>query len=76
MQIRDELARLPGISEVLMFGQRDYSMRIWLDPDKLATRNMTAGDVVAALREQNLQVAAGQIGQSPIVRAASRPRSP
>ena len=50
-----------------MFGQRDYSMRIWLDPDKLAVRNMTAGDVVAALREQNLQVAAGQIGQSPTV---------
>ena len=51
-----------------MFGQRDYSMRIWLDPDKLAVRNLTAGDVVAALREQNLQVAAGQIGQSPTVR--------
>ena len=51
-----------------MFGQRDYSMRVWLDPDKLAIRNMTAGDVVAALREQNLQVAAGQIGQSPTVK--------
>ena len=50
-----------------MFGQRDYSMRVWLDPDKLAQRNMTAGDVVLALREQNLQVAAGQVGQSPIV---------
>jgi multidrug efflux pump len=65
--LQPELARLPGISEVRMFGQRDYSMRIWLDPDKLAIRNMTAGDVVAALREQNLQVAAGQIGQSPTV---------
>ncbi len=51
-----------------MFGQRDYSMRIWLDPDKLAARSMTASDVVMALREQNLQVAAGQIGQSPTVR--------
>ena len=68
MRIRDEMARLPGVSDVTMFGQRDYSMRIWLDPDKLAQRNMTAGDVVLALREQNLQVATGQIGQSPIVR--------
>ena len=67
IQLQPELSRLPGISEVRMFGQRDYSMRIWLDPDKLAIRNMTAGDVVAALREQNLQVAAGQIGQSPTV---------
>ncbi len=68
MRIRDEMARVPGVSDVTMFGQRDYSMRIWLDPDKLAQRNMTAGDVVLALREQNLQVATGQIGQSPIVR--------
>src|SRR5262249_6767286 len=59
--------RLPGISEVRMFGQRDYSMRIWLDPDKLAIRKMTAGDVVRALREQNLPVASGQLGQSPTV---------
>jgi multidrug efflux pump len=66
MRIRDEMARLPGVSDVLMFGQRDYSMRIWLDPDKLAQRRMTAGDVVLALREQNLQVASGQVGQSPI----------
>ena len=47
IRLQPELARLPGISEVRMFGQRDYSMRIWLDPDKLAIRNMTAGDVVA-----------------------------
>ena len=67
IRLQPELSRLPGISEVRMFGQRDYSMRVWLDPDKLAIRNMTAGDVVAALREQNLQVAAGQIGQSPTV---------
>jgi len=66
MRVRDEMARLPGVSEVTMFGQRDYSMRVWLDPDKLAARSMTAGDVVRALREQNLQVAAGQVGQSPI----------
>ena len=68
MRVRDELSRLEGVSDVTMFGQRDYSMRIWLDPDKLAVRGMTAGDVVAALREQNLQVASGQIGQSPIMR--------
>jgi multidrug efflux pump len=65
--VQPELARLPGISEVRMFGQRDYSMRVWLDPDKLAIRKMTAGDVVRALREQNLPVASGQIGQSPTV---------
>jgi len=68
IRVRDELSRLEGVSDVTMFGQRDYSMRIWLDPDKLAQRNMTAGDVVLALREQNLQVATGQIGQSPIIR--------
>ena len=67
IQLQPVIARLPGISDVRMFGQRDYSMRIWLDPDKLAARSMTAGDVVMALREQNLQVAAGQVGQSPTV---------
>jgi multidrug efflux pump subunit AcrB len=68
IHLQPELARLPGISDVTMFGQRDYSMRIWLDPDKLAVRNLTAGDVVSALREQNLQVAAGQVGQSPALK--------
>ena len=67
IQLQPVLSRLPGISDVRMFGQRDYSMRIWLDPEELAARKMTAGDVVAALREQNLQVAAGQVGQSPTV---------
>ena len=62
MYIRDELLRLPGISDIFIAGQRDYSMRIWVDPDKLAARNLTAGDVVAALREQNAEVACGQIG--------------
>ena len=66
MRIKDELARLPGISDVTMLGQRDYSMRIWVDPEKLSSRDMTAGDVVAAIREQNMQVATGQIGQQPI----------
>src|SRR5205814_3904131 len=55
LHLKDELARLPGISEVLVFGQRDYSMRVWVDPDKLTARNLTVQDVIAALREQNLQ---------------------
>ncbi len=65
MHIRDELARLPGISEVLVFGQRDYSLRVWLKPDMLAERNLTVLDVQAALREQNFQLATGQLGQPP-----------
>jgi multidrug efflux pump len=65
MQMKEELARVPGVSDVTMMAQRDYSMRIWLDPDKLASRSMTSGDVVRALREQNAQVATGQIGQQP-----------
>jgi hydrophobe/amphiphile efflux-1 (HAE1) family protein len=65
LRIKDELARLPGISEVLVFGQRDYSMRIWVDPQRLAARDMSVNDVVTAIREQNLQPAIGQIGQSP-----------
>jgi multidrug efflux pump len=66
LRVKDEVARLPGVSDVSMLGQRDYSMRVWVNPDALAARNMTAGDVVRALREQNAQVAAGQIGQPPI----------
>lgn len=66
MQLKDEIARVDGVGDVLLFGQRDYSMRIWLDPDKLAMRKITASDVVSALREQNAQVAAGSIGQEPI----------
>ncbi len=66
LQVKDQLARIPGVGDVTVFGARDYSMRIWLDPDKLAARNMTAGDVVRAIREQNLQVAAGTIGQPPV----------
>jgi multidrug efflux pump subunit AcrB len=66
MHIRDELLRLPGISDIFISGQRDYSIRIWVDPDQLSARNLTAGDVVKAVREQNAQVAVGQIGQPPI----------
>jgi multidrug efflux pump len=68
MQVRDELSRVPGVGDVFIFGERDYSMRIWLKPDELAARNMTAGDVVQAIREQNSQVATGAIGQEPIQR--------
>lgn len=64
--VKEELARLPGVSDVLITGQRDYSMRIWVDPQKLATRNMTADDVVVAIREQNMEIAAGQVGQPPV----------
>jgi multidrug efflux pump len=65
IQVKDEIARLDGVGDAMIFGQRDYSMRVWLDPDLLAIRDMTSGDVVRALREQNVQVAAGQIGQQP-----------
>ncbi len=64
--IRDELSRLPGVADVTYFGQRDYSLRAWIDPDKLAALGLTAADVVAAIAQQNLQVAAGQIGQQPV----------
>src|SRR5947208_2697978 len=66
MQIKDELARVPGVGDVFLFGQRDYSMRIWVDPGKLATRQISADDVVRAIREQNSQVATGSIGQEPM----------
>lgn len=65
IQIRDSLMRIDGVGDVTIFGQRDYSMRAWLDPDRLTATGITAGDVVKALREQNVQVAAGQIGQPP-----------
>jgi multidrug efflux pump len=66
IEIRDELGRLGGVAGVNYLGERDYSMRVWLDPLKLATLNLTAGDVVLAIGQQNLQVAAGQIGQEPV----------
>jgi multidrug efflux pump len=68
MYVRDELLRLPGISDIFIAGQRDYSMRIWVDPAKLAARKLTAGDVVAALREQNVEAPCGQIGGQPVPR--------
>ena len=75
MQIKDELARIPGVGDVFLFGQRDYSMRLWVDPGKLAARKMTAGDVVRAIREQNSQVATGSIGQPTPVVARSGDRA-
>src|SRR5580658_6623946 len=65
LQVRDTLARLPGVGDVPIFGSGDYAMRIWLDPNKVAAKGLTASDVVAAIREQNVQVAAGAIGKQP-----------
>jgi HAE1 family hydrophobic/amphiphilic exporter-1/multidrug efflux pump len=59
------LARVPGVGQVTVFNGRDYGMRLWLNPDRLASLGLTAGDVADAVREQNLQAAAGQIGQPP-----------
>jgi HAE1 family hydrophobic/amphiphilic exporter-1 len=64
-RVRDELVRLHGVGDLLIFGEREYSIRVWLDPDKLAAYGLTAGDVVEALREQNVQVAGGAIGAPP-----------
>src|SRR5829696_8588553 len=63
--VKDALKRVQGVSDVTIFGERKYSMRLWLDPERLAARRLTAGDVVNALREQNVQVAAGSLGQAP-----------
>jgi HAE1 family hydrophobic/amphiphilic exporter-1 len=65
LYVRDAIKRVPGVGNVLIFGERKYAMRVWLDPARLAARGITAGDVVRALREQNLQVAAGAIGDAP-----------
>jgi multidrug efflux pump len=66
IQLKDELSRLKGVGDITYLGQRDYSMRVWLDPAKMASRNLTASDVVAAVAQQNTQVAAGQLGQPPV----------
>jgi hydrophobe/amphiphile efflux-1 (HAE1) family protein/NodT family efflux transporter outer membrane factor (OMF) lipoprotein len=68
LQVKDVLARIPGAGDVEVFGSGDYAMRIWLNPDKIAARNLTASDIVDAIREQNVQVAAGAIGQQPVSR--------
>ncbi|KQV59843.1 MULTISPECIES: efflux RND transporter permease subunit [unclassified Duganella] len=65
LNVKDQLARIPGMGDVQIFGAGDYAMRVWLDPQKVAGRNMTASDVVEAIREQNVQVAAGVVGAAP-----------
>src|SRR5215831_9393471 len=65
--VRDSLKRIPGVADVIIFGERKFSMRLWLDPVRMAGRGLTAPDVVNALSEQNVEVAAGQVGQQPAV---------
>src|SRR6266404_5915390 len=66
LQVKDVIGRIPGVGQVQIFGGGDYSMRVWLDPGKVAARGLTAGDVVSAIREQNVQVAAGVVGAPPM----------
>jgi multidrug efflux pump len=73
MTVKDDLARLKGVGDVAFLGPRDYSMRIWLDPNTLADRGMTVNEVVTAIREQNTQVAAGRIGQPPVPEGTNLP---
>jgi multidrug efflux pump len=68
INVRDELLRLEGVSDIIILGERDYSIRVWLDPQKMASYSLNAGDVAAAIRNQNLDVPAGQIGQPPVPR--------
>jgi hydrophobe/amphiphile efflux-1 (HAE1) family protein len=73
LQVRDQLLRLDGIGDIQIFGARDYSMRLWLDPDKISNLGMTAGDVIAAIRAQNLQITGGQFASPPISDRAFQP---
>src|SRR5690242_237623 len=66
LQVKDQLQRIPGAGQVIVFGSGDYAMRVWLDPNKVASRDLSATDVVNAIREQNLQVAAGVVGAPPM----------
>jgi multidrug efflux pump len=66
IQLKDELLRIKGVGDILFLGERDYSMRLWLDPYRLATRGLTAVDVISAIQNQNVQVAAGTVGQQPV----------
>jgi multidrug efflux pump len=78
LHVRDRLSRLDGVGDVRIFGVSEYSMRIWIDPNKASARNLTASEIVSAIREQNIQVAAGTFGQTPSLRARSfrLPRKP
>src|SRR5437867_8063393 len=71
LQVKDVLARIPGAGSVQVFGSGDYAIRAWLNPDKIAARGLTASDVVGAIREQNVQVAAGRGGQPPVYKPLS-----
>ncbi len=73
LQVRDRLLRLDGVGDIQIFGARDYSMRVWLDPDKIANLDMTAGDVIAGIRAQNLQITGGQLAAPPIADRAFQP---
>src|SRR5581483_3001066 len=73
LQVRDQLLRLDGVGDIQMFGARDYSMRLWLDPDRIANVGLTSSDVVAAIRAQNLQITSGQIAEPPIADRAFQP---
>jgi len=73
LQVRDQLLRLDGIGDIQIFGARDYSMRLWLDPDKISNLGLTAGDVIAAIRAQNLQITGGQFASPPIADRAFQP---
>ena len=68
LKIKDELARLPGVGQIQIFGAGEYAMRVWLDPNKVAARGLTASDVVSAMQEQNVQVSAGQLGAEPLAK--------
>ncbi|PZL94009.1 multidrug efflux RND transporter permease subunit OqxB [Pantoea graminicola] len=66
LKVKDELARLPGVGQIQIFGAGEYAMRVWLDPNKVAARGLTASDVITAMQEQNVQVSAGQLGAEPL----------
>ncbi|KVN33277.1 transporter [Burkholderia pyrrocinia] len=70
LNVKDELSRITGIGDVGVYGSGDYAMRVWLDPNRLASRGLTASDVIAAVREQNVQVSAGQLGAEPSPKAS------
>jgi multidrug efflux pump len=73
LNVKDDLARIKGVGDVAFLGPRDYSMRVWIDPSRLASLGMTTGDVIKAIQEQNVQVAAGRIGQPPVADGAAIP---
>ena len=73
LQVRDQLLRLDGVGDIQMFGARDYSMRLWLDPDRIANLGLTSTEVMAAIRSQNVQIAGGQIAEPPITDRAFQP---